>query len=125
MGTGNPGESGSSGRQVGDNQQLLETWLNNWVRNVPEGLGMLAVPARAGEGTTSLVTKRYGVSFFGSGTVDEFTVMADATSGLFLRYWGSCTRTAPTAARRWKTTARAEKKMGVLLIDVPTDQSQL
>ena len=39
-------------------------------------------------GTTTLVTKRYGVSFFGSGTVDEFTVMADATSGLFLRYWG-------------------------------------
>ena len=40
-------------------------------------------------GTTALATKRYGVSFFASGRVDEFTVMADLTSGVFFRYWGT------------------------------------
>ena len=39
-------------------------------------------------GATVLVTKRYGLSFFSAGTVDQFTVMADATSGVIFRYWG-------------------------------------
>ena len=39
-------------------------------------------------GAAVLLTKRYDLPFFAAGTVDEFTVMADATSGLFLRYWG-------------------------------------
>jgi hypothetical protein len=41
-----------------------------------------------GRGTAILVTKRYGVPFFASGRVDEFTVMGDLTSGVLFRYWG-------------------------------------
>jgi hypothetical protein len=39
-------------------------------------------------GPSVLATKRYGLSFFSAGAVDEFTVMPDATTGMFFRYWG-------------------------------------
>jgi outer membrane lipoprotein SlyB len=40
-------------------------------------------------GSAVVVTKRYGLSFFSAGAVDEFTVARDATTGLFFRYWGT------------------------------------
>ena len=39
-------------------------------------------------GSVVLLTKRYALPFFSAGDVDEFTVMPDASTGLFFRYWG-------------------------------------